>query len=146
MRRRNQTLEDDICAERAEKQKLQETVSQLSTELSIECKVCYGQDEKWAALACRHMFCGSCVENFDKPQKCSLCRALITGYIICYPFAGWMTGQSLVEGMWVFFQVQVINCLVTSQLNLNPASTFGSCVQARMTACFSLVFPSSLGQ
>lgn len=77
-----------IFVGRKAKAKICKPVLQLSERLNFECKVCYRQDEKWTVLVCGHMFCWSCVESLEKPQRCPYCRANVMGSFVCYPFAG----------------------------------------------------------
>ncbi|KAJ5449494.1 uncharacterized protein N7458_005943 [Penicillium daleae] len=89
LRERNRMLRDELRLKRNEHQKGKEVLIQLREKL--RCKICYEHPDRWATLACGHMFCLSCAENPENPKtpkKCPLCRAPVKGFLPCYPFAG----------------------------------------------------------
>ncbi|KAJ5142460.1 uncharacterized protein N7515_001247 [Penicillium bovifimosum] len=88
LQEKNRKLRDELCQERQRHQKTEEELSQQREKRILECKICYMQPDRWMFVLCGHMVCRSCARSLATTEKCPICRAPITGYIGCYPFAG----------------------------------------------------------
>ncbi|KAJ5768141.1 hypothetical protein N7533_000724 [Penicillium manginii] len=85
---RTQVLQDELRQERKSHRKTQGELYQERQKRNFKCKICYEQPDRWVTISCGHMFCESCTDKLQRPKKCPICRAPITGYIECLPFAG----------------------------------------------------------
>jgi rubrerythrin len=88
LQEKNRMLRDELRQERKRHQKTEEELSQQREKRILECKICYMQPDRWVFILCGHMVCRSCAGSLGTTEKCPICRAPITGYIGCYPFAG----------------------------------------------------------
>ena len=88
LQEKNRMLRDELHQERERHQKMQEELSQQREKRILECKICYMQPDRWVTILCGHTVCEICAGNFETLKICPICRAAVTGYVRCYPFAG----------------------------------------------------------
>jgi rubrerythrin len=88
LQEKNPKFRDECRQESEKRQRTEEDLFRQRERRILECKISYMQPDRWVFILCGHTVCRSCAGSLGTTKKCPICRAPITGYIGCYPFAG----------------------------------------------------------